>query len=55
MAAAVARATIAASRSRGRSELLQWKPRLRTALVVLAVLAIAFAFGWADLNLFLEW
>jgi hypothetical protein len=55
MAEAVARATIAASGSRGRLELLQWNPRLRTALVVLAVLAVAFALGWADSNLFLEW
>jgi uncharacterized membrane protein YccC len=36
--------------------MLQWKPHLRTALLVLAILAFALWFGWADSNnLFLEW
>jgi hypothetical protein len=35
--------------------MLQWKPRLRTALLVLVILAFALWFGWFDSNLFLEW
>ena len=36
----------------GGSELLKWMPRLRLALIVLVVLALALWFGWGN---FLEW
>ena len=55
MAGRSPRETIAASASeKGGSEVLQWMPRLRLALIVLVVLAIALTFGvsWAA---FLEW
>jgi hypothetical protein len=35
--------------------MLQWKPRLRVLLAAAALLAIAFALGWADVANFLEW
>jgi hypothetical protein len=36
--------------------MLQWKPRLRLALIVLAVVTVALALGWSDVaQLFLEW
>jgi hypothetical protein len=35
--------------------MLQWKPRLRSALLVLAVLTVALALGWCDSTWFLEW
>jgi hypothetical protein len=34
--------------------LLQWKPRLRIVLLVLAVVAIALLLGWCDTT-FMEW
>jgi Na+/H+ antiporter NhaC len=46
------RETIAASASTGRSEVLQWMPRLRLAAVLLIVIALAVWFGWGS---FLEW
>jgi hypothetical protein len=35
--------------------LLQWKPRLRLVLLVLAVVAIALVLGWFDGATFMEW
>jgi hypothetical protein len=53
MARLARRERIAASRIRkGGSEVLQWKPRLRLAVILLVVLAIALWFGWTN---FLEW
>ena len=37
---------------KGGSEVLQWRPIVRLAVIVLVVLAFALAFGWVD---FLEW
>jgi hypothetical protein len=35
--------------------MLQWKPRLRLAVLVLAILTVALALGWTDSAWFLEW
>jgi hypothetical protein len=35
--------------------MLQWNPRIRVLLVVLALAAIALTSGWLSSDLFLEW
>jgi hypothetical protein len=35
--------------------MLQWTPRVRMLLLVLALVAVALVLGWADIELFLEW
>jgi hypothetical protein len=54
MARPAARETIAWSR-RWRSPMLKWNPRLRLVFVVVSLLALALALGWADAANFLEW
>jgi len=56
MARALARERIARSaKEREVLEMLQWKPRLRVLLAVLALLVFAFALGWIECTNFLEW
>jgi len=35
--------------------MLKWNPRLRLVFVVVALLGLALALGWADAASFLEW
>jgi hypothetical protein len=35
--------------------MLKWNPRLRIALVVAVLVALALVLGWADIPTFLEW
>jgi hypothetical protein len=35
--------------------MLQWSPRIRVLLVVLALVAAALVLGFADNGMFLEW
>ena len=54
MARREGRERIAASRRR-RSELLQWKPYVRFAVLLLALVFLAVLLGWSDSVTFLEW